>query len=99
MTVTLETLELTPEELNSSKDAVQKMAYFNWLEAGCPDCGQLEFWLKAERQWIEHNYVPHRPLDGTRAPLVAPPEISDPGDNREEPSPAKSRQRVRVKVQ
>ncbi|MEX0678734.1 MAG: DUF2934 domain-containing protein [Pirellulales bacterium] len=93
MTVRLETLEMTPEELNSSKDAVQKMAYFNWIDAGCPDCGQLEFWLKAEREWIEQNYVPHRPLDGTRAQLAAPSEACAAGNNREEPSPAKSRRR------
>jgi Protein of unknown function (DUF2934) len=99
MTVTLETLELTPEELSSSKDAVRKMAYFNWLEAGCPDGEQLEFWLKAERQWIEHSYVPHRLLDGARAQLVAPSKASAAGNNRAEPSPAKSRRQARVKVQ
>lgn len=98
MTATLETLELTPEELNSSKDAVRKMAYFNWLEAGCPEGGQLEFWLKAERQWIEQCYVPDRPLDGTRSQAVNPPEVSNP-DTGEKPAPAKSRRRVEVKVQ
>jgi hypothetical protein len=36
MTVTLVTLELTPDELESSRDTVRKMAYFNWLNAGCP---------------------------------------------------------------
>ena len=92
MTVTLETLELTPEELNSSKDVARKMAYFNWLDAGCPEGGQLELWLKAERQWIEQSYVPDRPLDGTRLQAVTPPERSEP-DNREEPSPATSRRR------
>lgn len=66
MFVTLETLELTPEELAICKDAVHKMAYLKWVDAGCPDQGQLEFWLQAEREWIEHNYVPHRTLDGSR---------------------------------
>jgi hypothetical protein len=66
MTVTLETLELTPEERSSRKDALQRRAYFNWVEAGCPDCRQLEFWLQAECEWIENDYVPHRTWDGTR---------------------------------
>jgi Protein of unknown function (DUF2934) len=99
MTVTLETLELTPEELNSSKDAVLKMAYFNWLDAGCPDGEQLEFWLKAERRWIEHNYVPHRLFDGMRAQRAAPSKASAAGNKRGERSPAKSRRQARVKVQ
>jgi hypothetical protein len=98
MTATLETLELAPEELNSSKDAVRKMAYSSWLEAGCPEGGQLEFWLNAERQWIEQSYVPDRPLDGTRSQASAPPEISAP-ETREKPNPAKSLRRVEVKVQ
>jgi len=66
MTVTLDTLELTPEELECCKQVVEQMAYFHWLDAGCPDEGDLEFWLQAEREWIEHMYVPDRPLDGVR---------------------------------
>ncbi|HJX11206.1 MAG TPA: DUF2934 domain-containing protein [Candidatus Binatia bacterium] len=65
MSPTLETLELSPEELELSKEAVRKIAYFKWLDAGQPE-GELEFWLQAEQEWIEHNYVPHRTLDGTR---------------------------------
>jgi hypothetical protein len=72
MTVTLETLELTLQELECIRDAVRKMAYFNWLNADRPDCGEVEFWLQAEREWIEHNYVPHRTLDGTRPPARRP---------------------------
>ena len=66
MTVTVETLDLTPEELNVCKDAVRRRAFFNWCDAGCPDFGHFDFWLQAEREWIEYNYVPHRRLDGTR---------------------------------
>ncbi len=66
MTVTLETLEMTAEELACCRDAVQKSAYLRWLDAGCPESGGLEFWLQAEREWIEKCYVPHRLLDGTR---------------------------------
>ena len=39
MSVTLETLELTPEEFENCKDVVRRMAYFNWLDAGCPELG------------------------------------------------------------
>lgn len=66
MPATLVTLELTPEELELCRKAVRKMAYFKWLDAGRPDWGELEFWLQAEREWIERNYVPHRTFDGTR---------------------------------
>ena len=99
MSVTLETLEMTPPEREACRDAVRKRAYFNWLDAGCPDCREFEFWLAAERNWIEHNYVPHRTLD---------PERSQPGDeltqvrvNRaeEKPSPSKPRRRKRARVE
>jgi hypothetical protein len=66
MTVTLDTLELTPAELESCKDVVRRMAYFNWLNSGRPDNRQLDCWLLAEREWIEQYYVPDRPCDGTR---------------------------------
>ena len=89
MTVTLETLEMTPEELECGRDAVQKMAYFNWLDSGCPDSGPLEFWLQAERQWIESNYVPRRTLEATR------PQQNDAANcrDRSESRQAKSRRR------
>jgi hypothetical protein len=87
MTVTLETLELTPEERNSCQDAVEQMAYFNWLGAGSPDDGQLEFWLEAEREWIGYNYVPNRPLDGARPQSGIQPATVAAGESREEPIP------------
>jgi hypothetical protein len=73
MTATLETLELTPQELDSCKQAVRKMAYKLWLDAGRPECGQVDFWLAAERDWIESNYVPHRTFDGLRPQADAKP--------------------------
>jgi len=69
MSVTLETLELTPEELQRAREAVQKLAYFLWLEAGCPSGCDRELWVRAEQDWIAHSYVPDRTLDGTRRPL------------------------------
>jgi len=85
MSVTLVTLELTPQELESCKDAVHKMAYFNWVDAGCPNGNQLEFWLAAEQAWIQRNYVPRRTLDGTRR---------QPADEPQAASPRKRRQRT-----
>lgn len=58
--ITLETLELTPEEIEHSKETVRQMAFSRWINAGCPRCDGREFWLQAERDWIEHCYVPHR---------------------------------------
>ena len=98
MTVTLETLELISEELNSSKDAVQKMAYFKWLDAGCPDCGQLELWLTAEREWIERHYVPRRALDGARQQSDDQPATAIAGERRQESAPQGSRRRARAKA-
>jgi len=65
MKVRLETLELTPEELEASREAVRKMAYFRWLEAGEPTDGGLDHWAQAERDWIERYYVPRRDLTGS----------------------------------
>jgi hypothetical protein len=66
MPVTLDTLELPPAQLEACQDEVRRMAYFRWLDAGAPAEGQLDFWLEAENEWIEFNYVPHRMFDGTR---------------------------------
>jgi hypothetical protein len=87
VTATLETLELTPEELNSCRDAVQRMAYFDWIDAGCPESGELEFWLNAEHRWIEHNYVPHRSLDGARPKPGDQPTAGTNQERHEEPIP------------
>jgi hypothetical protein len=60
MRVTLDTLELTRDELDRAKDRVRQLAYLKWEIAGRPFDGSLHFWLEAERRWIEHEYTPHR---------------------------------------
>jgi hypothetical protein len=60
MCVTLETLELTHDELERAKDRVRKLAYLKWEAAGRPYDGRKKLWHEAERQWIEHEYTPHR---------------------------------------
>jgi hypothetical protein len=67
--ITLDSLELTPEELERSREAIRNSAHRKWLDAGCPRCDDLEFWLSAERDWIEHCYVPHRRRDNEAALL------------------------------
>ncbi len=65
MAVTLETLELTPEELEARRETIRRMAYFNWLNAHCPQGDGQQFWLKAEQDWLDYCYVPHRQWDGS----------------------------------
>jgi Protein of unknown function (DUF2934) len=86
MNIRLETLEMTPEELEFSKAAVHRMAYFNWIDARCPDGGELDFWLTAEREWIGSNYTPHRPLEVVAPAAAAASEVSPADDNRQQPS-------------
>ena len=76
MSVRLETLELTPAELAAAREAIQKIAYFNWLAAGSPAGQDAKFWGQADRQWIERHYVPSRPLDGTRPEPEATPAMA-----------------------
>jgi hypothetical protein len=61
--LTLDSLELDPHELEVSREAVRRLAYWKWQRAGCPPGDGLEFWLAAEREWIERYYVPHREPD------------------------------------
>lgn len=56
--VALESLELTPKELAHCKSSIRQMAYDNWLSAGQPTGDGREFLVRAERDWIEHRYVP-----------------------------------------
>lgn len=98
MTVTLNTLELAATELDSRRDVVRRMAYFNWLNSGCPDGRQLDSWLLAEREWIEHCYVPSRPCDGTRPPEAkSVPAVAEGASGGEE-SLKESRPLERAKV-
>ena len=66
MTVTLETLDLCPGKREASREIIRRIAYFHWLGAGRPEGRDLEFWLKAESEWIGTGYVPERECDGTR---------------------------------
>jgi hypothetical protein len=60
MPVTLETLDLAPEKLEWARGEVRKLAYQKWVDAGQPPGTEADFWLAAERQWIERVYVPER---------------------------------------
>lgn len=59
-TITLDSLELTAEERRRCQEAIRCMAYEKWVRAGQPDGDGREFWMQAEREWIERCYVPHR---------------------------------------
>ncbi len=90
MTIQLDTLELTPEMLDSSREAVRKMAYFKWLDAGCPSGRDLDFWAEAERQWIGHCYVPNRRPAATKRATADRERQSEPTQG-EPRRPAKRR--------
>lgn len=60
MSITLDKLEILPEEFAIVKDQVRQIAYRKWQAAGSPRHQALKFWLEAEQEWIEHDYVPHR---------------------------------------
>lgn len=60
MHTSLEMLDCTADELNVIRDAIRKLAYSRWLDAGCPEHAEINFWLEAEREWIGRYYVPHR---------------------------------------
>jgi len=73
---TLETLDMTPEQLAVAREVICRRAYQNWLDAGQPCGADVECWLKAEQQWIAQDYVPPRPLDGQR-PDALPRQYDD----------------------
>jgi hypothetical protein len=60
MTATLASLEIPSEKLPICQDEIRKLAYFKWLEAGCPQGQDADFWKSAEHEWIEFQYVPDR---------------------------------------
>lgn len=66
--IALESLELTDDELQRAREAIRQMAYDNWLMAGMPSGDGIKFWAQAEREWIEHCYVPHRAFEFEEAP-------------------------------
>jgi hypothetical protein len=96
MTVTLESLQLDEAQLQACKEAVRKLAYFKWLEAGCPQHSELEFWVQAERDWIAHCYVPRRAPEQSHAESGGSPPCGRP------PAPqrknAKRSARANVKI-
>lgn len=60
MNITLESLDLTPQELETARDRIRELAYVKWKDAGCPAEDSLKLWSLAEREWIAREYVPHR---------------------------------------
>lgn len=58
MSTTIHDLEMTSEEFAFSENAIKRSAYFKWNAAGRPNHRELEFWLEAEREWIEGYYPP-----------------------------------------
>jgi hypothetical protein len=58
MSTTIHDLEMTSEEFAFSENAIKRSAYFKWIAAGRPAHRSLEFWLEAEREWIEGYYPP-----------------------------------------
>lgn len=59
----LDTLELTPRELEIAREEVRRLAYRRWCEAGYPLGDGAPFWLAAEEDWIGRCYTPHRSLE------------------------------------
>jgi hypothetical protein len=53
-----------------SSDMVARAAYFLWLQAGCPNGRDLEFWLRAEQEITgKRNLVsPHGLSHGLHRP-------------------------------
>ena len=60
MGVRLETLDLMPDELERAKERIRAIAFDKWRQAGSPADDSLNFWLEAEREWIEREYIPRR---------------------------------------
>lgn len=58
MAVTLESLPMCAGHLDAARTRVQELAYCMWQDAGCPAGRELEFWLAAEKYWVEHEFVP-----------------------------------------
>ena len=56
----LDQLLLSDTDLECARKQVQEMAYFKWLDCGCPENRACDFWNEAELEWIEYYYVPDR---------------------------------------
>jgi hypothetical protein len=73
MSISLDSLLLTPEELKAALRQVRELAYFKWEAGGRPADQELDYWCAAEREWIAHSYVPHRPGDDREKTVGCPP--------------------------
>jgi hypothetical protein len=73
MSISLDSLLLTPEELEAVLRQVRELAYFKWEAGGRPADRELDFWCAAEREWIAHSYVPHRSDDDREKAVGRPP--------------------------
>jgi len=47
---TIDYSQISPVASWDAEADVRQAAYFNWLNAGCPEGRDEEFWLEAERQ-------------------------------------------------
>jgi len=55
------------------KELISKSAYFKWLDAGCPQNLDLQFWLEAEKEFIgPHEITEFKRLSSfRRLPLLS----------------------------
>ena len=68
----LNSLVLTKEHLQAARQQIEQLAYFKWQQAGCPEGADVEYWLEAEREWIQYQYTPDRyPKTSTSRPVAA----------------------------
>lgn len=56
----IDSLVLTENEFQVAQTEISMRAYLKWIDAGGPTDRELEFWLEAEKEWIESCYVPDR---------------------------------------
>ena len=63
MSISLDSLLLTPKELEAALCQVRELANVKWEAVGRPAVGASDFWCEAEREWIASGYVPHRTVE------------------------------------
>jgi hypothetical protein len=82
MSISLDSLLLTPQELEAALRQVRESAYFKWEAGNRPADRELDFWCAAEREWIAGSYVPHRPGDNGENTVSRPPAGAPPSESR-----------------
>jgi hypothetical protein len=82
MSIRLNSLLLSPEELKTALRQVRESAYFKWEAVGRPVNRDLDFWCAAEREWIAHYYVPHRLGDDRENAVGSPPAGAPASESR-----------------